>query len=283
MPVKADEARSGLSAAEVGRAGRLDKFENIKLPKYVLVPGDPDRVTLMASQWDQANEYQLPRGFRAAVGIYKGVEIAAYSSMMGAPSMELTINDLAVLGAHTLIRVGTTGSLRENIHNGELIINDASVRIDGTTHLYVRNEYPAAASYEVTMALVEASERLGFTYHVGIGATAGSFFAGQGRVSFGGYKQPEIDELLPYMQKANVLNFEMEAATLLTLSRLFGLRAGAVCSVIANRVTGEWADQGGVERACWVGAEAVWLLTEWDKKKAQAGKKNMYPGLLNGS
>jgi uridine phosphorylase len=283
MAVETETARRGLSAAETGRIGRLEKLNDIKLPGYVLVPGDPDRVSLMAAQWDSAQEYQLPRGFRAAVGVYKGVEIAAYSSMMGAPSMELTINDLAVLGAHTLIRVGTCGAIQESIRNGELIVNEASVRTDGTTHLYVRNEYPAAAAFEVTMALVEASERLGYVYHVGVGATAGSFFAGQGRVSFGGYKPSMVDDLLPDMQKAKVLNFEMEAAALLTLCRLFGLRAGVVCSVVANRVTGEWADAGGTERACRAGAEAVWLLTQWDRLKKTAGKKYITPGLAAGA
>jgi uridine phosphorylase len=73
-------------------------------------------------------------------------------------------------------------------------------------------------------------------------------------------RSTETAGLLEEMRRAGVLNFEMEAATLFTLARLFGLRAGAVCSVIAHRITGEWNDAGGMERACRVANHAVALL-----------------------
>ena len=235
----------------------------------------------MASQWDTAEEFVLGRGHRAAIGVYKGVEIAAYSSGVGGPSLEPILTDLAALGVHTIIRVGTTGALQDGMDCGDLVINEASVRMDGTSRLYVRDEYPAAASFEATLALVQACEQSTLPYHVGIGATAGSFFAGQGRASFGGYKRSGTDEMVTDLQQAKVLNFEMEAAALFTLCRLFGLRSGAVCAIVANRVTGEWAEKGGVERACLAGAEAVGLLHEWDQKKKAAGKKYFFPGLLS--
>ena len=162
---------------------------------------------------------------------------------------------------------GTTGGIQEGIECGDLIINDACIRLDGTTPLYVRPEFPAAASFEVTMALVEAAESFGYRYHVGTGCTSASFYAGQGRTAFGGYKLSDTDSFFEDIRKLGVLNFEMEAAALLTLARLFKLRAGVVASVIAQRLTGKWDDAGGEDRACRTGAEALRILHNWDEKK----------------
>jgi uridine phosphorylase len=263
------------ATANSGDRRRINALRELDLPRYVLLPGDPDRVDLMASQWENAKIISLPRGYRAAAGTYEGARIGAVSTMMGAPSLDIIFADLARLGIDTFIRVGTCGTLREDIATGSLIINDASVRLDGTTHFYVRNEYPAAASFEVIFSLVDAAISNGFTYRVGTGATSGSFFAGQGRPAFNDYISMEGERIFEEMKRAGVLNFEMETAALLTLSRLYGFRAGSICSVIANRITGEWGESGGVARACQVAADAVKRLTDWDEKAQQAGRVNI--------
>lgn len=266
------------ATAGSGDRRRINALIELDLPKYLLLPGDPDRVDFMASQWDDAKVIALPRGYRAAAGTYKGVRIGAVSTLLGAPSLDMVFADLALLGAHTFIRVGTCGTLRPEIETGSLIINDSSVRLDGTTHFYVRPEFPAVASHEVVFALADAAIDAGTPYRVGTGATSGSFFAGQGRPAFNGYMSLEGERIFEEMTRAGVLNFEMETGALLTLARLYGVRAGAVVSVIANRVTGEWADNGGIERACRVGAEAIVRLHEWDAKARAAGRAYLGAG-----
>jgi len=110
-------------------------------------------------------------------------------------------------------------------------------------------EYPAVAHYEVLLALIEAAESLGISnYHVGITATTADFYAGQNRsISSGTECSPE--NLLPTLQKARVLNFEMETATLFTLASLYGLRAGSICAVYANRCRDEFMSGAGEENA----------------------------------
>ncbi|HEV2505169.1 MAG TPA: nucleoside phosphorylase [Mesorhizobium sp.] len=260
------------ATANTGDRRRINALTALNLPRYVLLPGDPERVDFMASQWETSEVIALPRGYRAAVGTYKGVRIGAVSTMMGAPSLDIVLADLVKLGIDTFIRVGTCGTLKEDIEPGSLIINDASVRLDGTSHFYVRNEFPAVASHEVTFALVDAASASGLSHRVGTGATTGSFIAGQGRPGFNGYVAPEGERILEEMKRAGVLNFEMETAALLTLARIYGLRAGAICSVIANRITGVWDESGGVARACLVGAEAIRRLAEWDQRARKAGR-----------
>lgn len=272
-----EEGRRHLSPAEIGGGNmRLPEFGG-KLPGYALLPGDPNRVSLMASQWDKdARVEVLKRCFRSAIGTYKGVPICAFSTGIGAPSAESTLTSCATAGVHTFIRVGTTGSLREDIKIGDIIINDACVRLDGTSNLYVRPEFPAAASYEVTLALVQACENLGFRYHVGTGCTTGSFYAGQSRTSYGGYKPSWIDDELQNMISAGVINYEMEAAAIFTLSRLFGLRSGMCATVIAERLTGKWDDETiGESNSCLVGAEAVRILAHWDDIKSSTGNNSI--------
>jgi uridine phosphorylase len=247
--------------ALLGDRRRLNSLTDLGLPRHALLPGDPDRVTVIAGQWEDRRMVDLPRGFRAAVGTYKGARLCAVSTGIGAPSLEGVFTDLANAGVDSFVRVGTTGSLHADIVTNSLIINDAAVRLDGTTPLYVRAEYPAAASWEITQALVTAAREAGAAHRVGTGATAGSFLAGQGRPAFGGYMSPEGERILDEMTRAGVLNFEMETAALLTLARLFGKRAGSICSVIANRVTGEWGDEGGIALACRIAAEAVVILS----------------------
>lgn len=267
-----ETARAGLSEAEKGHSLIRGRLDAATFPKYVLVPGDPDRVDVMAGQWDSGEVVQLERGYKVATGIHKGVPIAAMSSGMGSPSLEFVFTDLAALGAHTMIRVGTTGTPRDEIDNGDLIVNDAFVRLDGLTNLYVRPEFPAAASYDVTLALVDAAQRLGHRFHVGTGVTTGSFYAGQGRTAFGGYVSAEGQAIFEEMRRAGMLNFEMEGAALFTLCRIAGIRCGAVCAVIAHRTRGAWNAQGGVERACLVAADAVASLAAWDERARAAGR-----------
>lgn len=254
----------GPSSAATGSSTRREILAAASMPPHVLIPGDPDRIDVIAAQWETAELIALPRGYRAAVGTYRGQRLGAVSSGIGAPSLESIMADLGRLGAHTLIRVGTTGSLRAEIRTGALIINDACVRLDGTTQLYVRPEYPAAASWEVTGALFAAARASGAEAHVGTGCTTASFVAGQGRTAFTGYDSPEGQRIYDEMTRAGVLNFEMEASALLTLARLFGQRAGSVCSVIANRISGEWSDDGGIARACRVASDALVLLAAGD-------------------
>jgi uridine phosphorylase len=256
--------------ALLGDRRRLNALTALGLPRYALLPGDPDRINVMAGQWEGSRTVDLPRGYRAAVGTYKGIRLCAVSTGIGAPSLEGVFTDLANAGVDSFIRVGTTGSLHADIVTNSVIINDAAVRLDGTTALYVRAEYPAAASWEITRALVMAASEAGAAHRVGTGATAGSFLAGQGRPAFGGYMSPEGERILDEMKRAGVLNFEMETAALLTLARLFGKRAGSICSVIANRVTGEWGDEGGIALACRVAAEAVVTLAACDEGEPAA-------------
>jgi len=262
-----------------------EKFYHImvapgEVAEYVLLPGDPARSDRIAQTWEEARLVARHREFTTYTGKYKGVPISVTSTGIGGPSTAIAVEELLRAGANTFIRVGTTGAIQPEIRVGDLIISLAAVRLEGTSKQYIIPEYPAAAHYEVVSALIEAAESLGYPYWVGITASTDSFYLGQGRPGFRDYTQSWAQALYEDLRRAGVLNFEMESATIFTLSNIYGARAGTVCAVIANRITNEFRAGEGVDRAISVANEAVRILHEWDRKKKEKGKKYFFPSLL---
>jgi len=250
-----------------------------EVSRYVLLPGDPERTDLIASLWDEASLVASHREYRTWTGRYRGAPISVTSTGIGGPSTAIAVEELLRVGSDTFIRVGTMGGIHSRLEPGTLVIGTAAVRLEGTSKQYVRPEYPAAASHEVVMALIEAAETLGSRYEAGIIASTDSFYLGQGRPGYKGYMHGEAARILQELAGAGVLGFEMEAATLFTLASLYGARAGCVCTVVANRITDEFVVGAGVREASWVASEAVRILYEWDEIRESRGKRWFYPGL----
>jgi len=246
--------------------------------RYVFLPGDPDRVPKIAGFWDSAQEVSSHREYRVWTGRLDGIKVSACSTGIGGPAAAIAVEELAAIGVDTFIRVGTCGALRKEIRCGDLVFSTAAVRLDGTSRQYVQPEYPAVANYEIVLSLIEAAGKLGYRYHVGYTASSDGFYVGQGRPGFKGYLPLGAEKTVETLSKVNVLNFEMEAATIFTLAGIYGLRAGAVCAVYANRITNRFETKGE-EEGCKTAVEAVRILGRWDKERKKKGKQYWYPRL----
>lgn len=244
------------------------------------MPGDPDRVPKIAEFWDEAEEISSHREFRAFKGKYRGVEISALSSGIGPACMAIAVNEAARIGVEVFIRVGSCGSIQEDVECGDLVILTGAIRLDGTSDRYAPVEYPALASYEAVLALLEAAESLEVKYHVGLAATTCDFYAGQGRPVFRAGESRPSSGLVERLRKAGVLALEMEAATLFVLAGVFGLRAGAVCAVYANRLRDEFKPGAGELDCVRVANEAVRIMASWDEVKGAEKKRWLFPSLL---
>lgn len=244
----------------------------------VLLPGNPERVAVIADVLDSAEERARHREYVTVTGALEDVPISVTSTGIGSPSAAIAVEELARVGAENLIRVGSCGAIQREAAVGDLVITTGAVRQEGTSDEYVREDYPAVASVEVVSALVAAAERLDYPYHLGLTASTDSFYAGQGRPGFNGFMAEGSETLVEELREANVLNFEMEASAILTLANLYGLRAGAVCTVYANRVTGEF-QTAGEERAAETACLAATLLAQMDARKAETDSAHWHPGL----
>ncbi|GAB7093357.1 nucleoside phosphorylase [Halolamina litorea] len=244
----------------------------------VLLPGNPERLDKITPHWDDHEEVAYHREYRTATGTYDGADISVTSTGIGSPSAAIAVEELARVGADTFIRVGSCGAIQPEMDVGDLVITRGAVRQEGTSKEYVREDYPAVADEEVVSALIAAAERLGHDYHVGLTMSADSFYAGQGREGFGGFEAAGSETLVEDLKEANVLNIEMETAAICTLANVYGLRAGAVCSVFANRTTGEFMTEGE-SVAAETASLAVKLLAKMDEVKAEAGADRWHAGL----
>ena len=253
-----------------------------ELAEYILLPGDPDRAARIATRFESIELERRNREFASVTGTYRGQRVSVLSTGIGSDNVEIVVAEvLAIVARPTFIRVGSCGALQPEIALGDLVISSGAVRLEATTSFFVHDGYPAVADYEATIALVEAAHRLGVRAHVGITATAPGFFGAQGRpIPQLPIRYPDLAEELA---RQRVLNFEMEASALLVLAGLARCRAGVVCGVFAQRVTGEFvageAKQQAEDACVETGLEALAILAELDRQKRAAGAERWRPSL----
>jgi uridine phosphorylase len=208
--------------------------------------------------------------------------VSVVSTGIGSDNVEIVVAEiLAITERPTFIRVGSSGGLRPEMELGDLAITTGAVRLETTTSWFVHDGYPAVADHEAVIALIEAAERVGVRYHLGITATAPGFYGAQGRpIPNLPIRYPDLAE---EMARQRVMNFEMEASALLVLAGLAGCRAGVVCAIYAQRTTGDFvtgAAKDAAERNCVVtGLESLVILADMDRRTAAAAADRWRPSL----
>ena len=215
----------------------VQKIEHVKhLPikfgevaRYVIVPGDPNRVPVIAESLENVINQGQNREFNAYKGTHKGIEVSVVSTGIGCPSTAIAVEELSYIGAEVFIRIGTSGSVDGSAKKGDIFIATAAVRDDGTSKQYMPIEFPAVASHNVVSSLIRASKNLKIDSKVGICQSKDSFF---------GETEPDRMPVAPYLdykwkswQKGGVGASEMEAATLFTLSQIKRIEAGAILAI----------------------------------------------------
>ena len=253
-----------------------------ELAEYILLPGDPERTAKIARMLDSVELERQHREFASVTGTYRGQRVSIVSTGIGTDNVEIVVAEILAITLHpTFIRVGSCGGLQPEMALGDLVITTGAVRLETTTSWYVHDGYPAVADYEAVLALIEAAERLGKRYHVGVTATAPGFFGAQGRPI------PQLPirypDLADDMARQRVMNFEMEASALLVLAGLARCRAGVVCAVYAQRTTGDFvtgAAKDAAEAACVeTGLESLQILAGIDRRKQEMATDHWRPSL----
>jgi len=247
---------------------------------YVLLPGDPGRVEQVAAKWEESRRVASNREYVTYTGVYKGMPITCTSTGIGAPSTAIAVEELARVGATTFLRIGTCGAFPENVANGDLIIFDAAARYDGASLAYAPVEYPAVADYRVVAACVEAAEKLGYPYHVGITRTHDGLYARRPTPggSFNDFWQSDWKDHYQDLHRLNIIAAEMEASVILVLAKIWGLRAGGISVSVINMMKSKEDedaydpqkdfDQSGdnIQRLALMGSESLYHLYQKDQE-----------------
>ena len=235
---------------------------------YVIMPGDPGRVSKIAACLDNAEFVAQNREYTTYTGYLNGVKVSTTSTGIGGPSAAIAIEELIKLGAHTFIRVGTCGGMKLDVIGGDVVIATAAIRGDGTSREYLTPDYPAVADFTVVNALRQAAVANNLRHHLGVVQTKDSFY---------GETDPNSMPIANYLNerwqaylKAGCLASEMEAAALFAVGLTRNVRVGCVLTSIWNI---ERAHAGldnpefhDSSRAITCAVEAIRQMIEDDKK-----------------
>lgn len=201
--------------------------------KYVILTGDPKRVSKIAKKLDNEVMIADNREYVTYTGYLDGVKVSVTSHGIGGPSTSIAIEELVKCGADTFIRVGTCGGIELDVLGGDVVIASAAVRMEGTTKEYAPIEYPAVANIDVVNALAGAAKELGHRYHIGVCQSKDSFY---------GQHNPEImpvsyelENKWEAWKRLGCLGSEMENAALFIVGSFLRIRTGSVLLALANQ------------------------------------------------
>jgi uridine phosphorylase len=232
--------------------GRADL--GVNPPSSALLCGDPERAQRIARETDGVTcltTLSENRGLHSYLCLMAdGRKFVAATSGMGAPSLSIVVNELVAVGIRTIIRVGTSGGIAEQVKAGDLVISSAALCRQGAALDIAPREFPAAADPYVTVALAGAAEQFGVRAHLGVTASVDTFYEGQERSdSANPYLLRTLHGVTEEYRQLKILNYEMEAATLFKMGLVYGFAAGCICAVLAERLLAESVDLAVKERA----------------------------------
>lgn len=191
------------------------------IPPRVITCGDPARADRIAQQLDNTKCLAKNREYWTFAGEYKGTPVAVTSHGVGCGGAAIAFESLWRAGAKVIIRVGTCGGMQPDVTAGSLVVATAACREEGVTEKMIPLSYPAVSDGEVVSALVQAARNLAVPVHKGIVLTQALFYPGF------------LESTVKLYAKAGVKAMENEVASLLVVSSLHNVKAGAIIAADA--------------------------------------------------
>ena len=236
-------------------------------PNVILV-GDPGRVEVISSLFDNV-EYKISnREFVTHTGTYKGSKITALATGIGTDNIDIVVNELDAainfdLETRTvkpeikhlnLIRLGTCGALQKNLEVNSTVVTEYSIGLDGVKHFYdiketeaerhARIAFEGFADFDqsinkpyVSQSDTELFNKFNHLGKAGFTLTANGFFGPQGRSLRLPLSLPTFNDDIERFElnERRVLNYEMESSALYALGKALGHKCLCMCIVVANR------------------------------------------------
>ena len=240
-----------------------------QLADIVILVGDPGRVAMIAEYFDTKECEVSNREFLTVTGTYKGKRMTVMSTGIGIGNIDICVTELDALAnidfetrqvkenvrQLTLVRLGTSGAIQQDIEVGEVVFSRTSLGFDGLLSYYegrdsvcdlglerAFEEHTAWYSKLPAPYFVDAHRDLFELFkdstREGITIAAPGFYAPQGRwvrVAPHDHTLNEKIESFRYGER-RITNFEMEGSALAGLAALLGHRAATICTIIAQRV-----------------------------------------------
>jgi len=204
-----------------------------EIASTVLLPGDPLRAKFIAETFlENVHCHNNVRGMLGYTGTYNGKPVSVQGTGMGVPSHSIYVNELIRdYQAKQLIRIGTCGSLQEDINVKEVIIAMAACTDSSMNKLLFGGmDYSPIADYGLLKKAMAFAEKNNITARVGNVLTSDIF-----------YFDDDLKNPYYVWMKYGVLAVEMETAALYTLAARLNVKALSILTVSDNIVTGQHA------------------------------------------
>lgn len=240
----------------------------------IITVGDQNRVELITKHFDTIEFSISKREFKTQTGYYNNRRITVISTGIGPDNIDIVFNELDALANIDLktrlpkkeltklrfIRVGTSGSLQEDIPVDSFVISTHGLELHGMLHYYKTNfgnddfieafiKHTSWSPKKARPMLIKNSSELEKLFdseltHKGITATAGGFYGPQGRVLRLPIQDKELNTKIDSFNfnGNRITNLEMETSTIYGLSKLLGHEAVSLNAIIANRANGNFSE-----------------------------------------
>jgi uridine phosphorylase len=239
----------------------------------VLLVGDPKRVAMISNYFDSVELKVVEREFVTHTGMYQGKRLTVLGTGIGIGNLDIVVNELDAIAnidfatreikphltSYNLIRLGTCGCVHPEVSVESLIASKYTIGLDNLLFYYdVKLSSEEAALEQALTDYLQDSvvpakpyvvacnndlfNSLGSDLAQGITITAPGFYGPQNRWLRAKPRTLAMMEKLEKFEFNNypVMNFEMEASALYGLGGILGHRCLTVCTVVANRLRGEF-------------------------------------------
>lgn len=243
----------------------------------VITVGDPDRVREVSKYFDKIEVQRQHREFVSHTGYVGKKRITVLSSGIGPDNIDIVINELDALvnidfetreikkelRSINIIRIGTSGSLQEDIPVDSFVASTHGLGVDNLLNFY-RHEHNEQEKEllqsfithtqihgqigdpYITSGAASLIKHFVTNFHQGITVTCPGFYGPQGRILRLGIRNPELINRLTDFRfgQHRITNFEMETSAIYGLGKLLGHQCLAVNAIVANRVKKEFSKDG---------------------------------------
>lgn len=241
-----------------------------QLADRIIMVGDPERVNTIASYFDSRDSEVSNREFHTITGTYKGKRITAISHGIGGDNIDIVMNELDALAnidfntrtvksefrQLSVVRIGTSGGLQPFVPVGTYVAAEKAIGFDGVIFFYANNGEVRDKAFESELSVQLNWQLAGLWPYVvsadpslleqitrddiirGVTIATNGFYGAQGRQLRLPLFDPQLNKKIEAFEfnAKKITNFEMESASLTSLTALMGHRSVTVCCIIAGRV-----------------------------------------------
>lgn len=172
---------------------------------------------------EKYEQVQWNREYRLYNVTFEDQDLSIVSHGIGGPGAAICFEELVMLGAKTIIRLGTSGALQPYIKTGDLIVASGACREDGYTEFVAPKGFPAVGDNELTLGLYNQAKAMNTTVHLGVALTSGMFYQGS-----------SIPSSLRVNADTGAIMVEMEVAALFIVGAMRGIRTAAIATADGN-------------------------------------------------